>query len=158
MKKRNLIGAALVALTLATTGSATAATVTVVPLVREQGGLADREPPIDDGGGYPGCWRAFVEAWGSHWSSSTWSHHFNPYWCGNGSVVTYADTSWHYQATSGLYGPNGVSRWHIGGCIGCPSIRFQAQARFSFNLAGWTSHFNDDRYITLYGSNGRIGG
>lgn len=158
MKTRHLIGAALVALTLAVAGPATAATVTVEPLVHERGGLDDREPPSEDGGGYPGCWRAYVEAWGGHWTGSTWHHYFNPYWCGNGSVVTYADPNWHYQTTSGFYGPNGVSRWHIGGCVGCPSIRFHAQARFSFSFMGWTSYFNDDRYITLYGSNGTIGG
>jgi len=162
MLTRHLIGAALAAVTLAAAGPASAATagakVTVEPLVQAQGGLDDREPPSDDGGGYPGCWRAFVEASGSHWTGSTWHHYFNPLWCGNGSVVTYADPSWHYQTTSGFYGPNGVSHWHIDGCVGCPGIRFHAQARFSFNFMGWTSYFDDDRYITLYGSNGRVGG
>ena len=102
MKARHLIVAALLTLTLAAAGSATAATVTVTvePLIREQGGLGGGAPPSDDGGGYPGCWRAYVEAWDSHWTGSRWHHYFNPYWCGNGSVVTYADPSWHYQTTS----------------------------------------------------------
>lgn len=159
MKTRHLICILLAALLLGAAGPADAAVkITVEPLVREQGGLADREPPDDEGGGYPGCWRAYVEAWDSHWTGSTWRHHFYPYWCGNGSVVTYVDAGWHYQTTSGFYGPNGVGRWVIGGCVGCPAIRFHAQARFSFHFSGWTSYFNDDRYITLYGSNGRIGG
>ena len=66
MKTRHLIGAALVALALAVAAPVTAATVTVEPLARERGGLPDRVPPSDGGGGYPGCWRAYVEAWDGH--------------------------------------------------------------------------------------------
>ncbi len=70
MKTRHLIGAALLALTLAAAGPATAATVTVnvEPLIRKQGGLGGGAPPIEDGGGYPGCWRAYVQAWDGHWT------------------------------------------------------------------------------------------
>jgi hypothetical protein len=154
--RRRLFMALLAVLTLASAAPASAAEGIVVERIA---GLSGREgePLEDEGGGYPGCWRAYITAWGSHWTSSSWSHHFNPSWCGNGSVVTAIDAGWHYQTTSGFYGPNGVSRWVISGCVGCPSIRFHAQARFSFNFMGWTSYFNDDRYITLYGSNGRIG-
>jgi hypothetical protein len=154
MKKRHLLAALLVLLTLASAAPATAATKIVVERIE---GMSGREPLDDEGGGYPGCWRAYVTASGSHWSGSSWSHHFNPAWCGNGWVVTHIDPNWHYQTTSGFYGPNGVNRWVISGCVGCPSIRFHAQARFSFNFWGWNSYFDDDRYITLYGSNGRIG-
>jgi hypothetical protein len=155
MRKRHLFIGLLAVLLLATAAPATAAPKIVVE--RIDGGLSGREPLEDEGGGYPGCWRAYITASGSHWTSSSWSHHFNPLWCGNGSVVTGIDAGWHYQTTSGFYGPNGVSRWVISGCVGCPSIRLHAQARFSFNFMGWTSYFDNDQYITLYGSNGRIG-
>lgn len=155
MKRRHLLAALVAFLTLATAAPATAATQIVVERIE---GLPGREPLEDEGGGgYPGCWRAYVSAWGSHWSGSSWSHHFNPAWCGNGWVVTSVDPGWHYQTTSGFYGPGGVSHWAISGCVGCASIRFHAQARFSFSFWGWNSHFDDDRTITLYGSNGRIG-
>jgi hypothetical protein len=155
MKTRHLLAGLLAGLLLVTAGPATAATKIVV---KPAGPLSGHMPVDGGGGGYPGCWRAYISAWDSHWTSSSWSHHFNPFWCGNGSVVTYLDAGWHYQTTSGFYGPNGVSRWVIAGCVGCPSVRLHAQARFSFNFMGWTSYFNDDRYITLYGFNGRIGG
>jgi hypothetical protein len=154
MKTRHLLAALLAGLLLVTADPATAATKIVVEPAGPQAGRM----PGDGGGGYPGCWRAYISAWDSHWTGSSWSHHFNPFWCGNGSVVTYLDAGWHYQTTSGFYGPNGVSRWVIGGCVGCRSVRLHAQARFSFNFMGWTSYFDDDRYITLYGFNGRIGG
>jgi hypothetical protein len=155
MRKGQLLAALLVLVTLASAAPATAATKIVVERIES---LSGREP-LDDGGGggYPGCWRAYITASGSHWSGSSWSHHFNPAWCGNGSVVTSVDPSWHYQSTSGFYGTRGVSHWTISGCVGCPSIRFHAQGRFSFSFWGWNSHFDDDRFITLYGSNGRIG-
>ena len=108
MKKRQLFMALLAALTLASAAPATAGEAIVVERIA---GLSGREPLEDEGGGYPGCWRAYVHASGSHWTSSSWNHHFNPAWCGNGSVVTSVDPGWHYQTTSGLYGPNGVSRW-----------------------------------------------
>jgi hypothetical protein len=154
MKAQHLLAALLAALALITAAPANASTTIVVERIES---LSSREPLEDEGGGYAGCWRAYVHAWGSHWSGSTWNHHFNPAWCGNGWVVTSVDPNWHYQTTSGFYGPNGVSRWQIAGCVGCASIRFHAQARFSFSFWGWNSHFDDDRYITLYGSNGRIG-
>jgi hypothetical protein len=153
MKTRHLLAALLAALVLAAADSAAAATKIVVKPI---GPRAARMPT--DGGGYPGCWRAYIVASGSHWTGSSWSHHFNPAWCGNGYVVTALDAGWHYQSTSGFYGPNGVSHWAIGGCVGCPSVRLYAQGRFSFNFMGWTSYFNNDHTITLYGSDGRIGG
>ena len=153
MKTRQLLAALVAGLFLAGAGEAAAATTIVV---RPLDPRAAQLPP--EGGGYPGCWRAYITASGSHWTGSSWSHHFNPAWCGNGSVVTYLDAGWHYQTTSGFYGPNGVSRWAIAGCVGCSSVRLYAQGRFSFSFWGWTSYFNDDHTITLYGSNGRIGG
>lgn len=154
--KKPLLAVLAAAALLATAPEAGAETKVVVKPVAA-GPVISTLPP-EEGGGYPGCWRAYVSAWGSHWTGSTWSHHFNPFWCGNGYVVTYVDAGWHYQETSGFYGSNGVSRWGIGGCVGCASIRFHAQARFVFNFWGWTGHFDDNRFITLYGSNGRIGG
>src|SRR5688572_29679597 len=88
MKTRHLLAALLAVLALATAAPATAATKIVVERIES---LSSREPLEDEGGGYPGCWRAYVHAWGSHWSGSTWNHHFNPAWCGNGWVVTSVD-------------------------------------------------------------------
>jgi hypothetical protein len=152
MKSRHLLAALLASLLLVAAAPAHAATKIIVRPI--SGGPARL---VDGGGGYPGCWRAYIVASGSHWTTSSWSHHFNPAWCGNGWVVTHLDAGWHYQTTSGFYGPLGVSRWVISGCVGCTHVRLHAQARFSFSFWGWTSHFNDDRYITLYGANGSIG-
>lgn len=155
MKSSTIAALAVTALLALAPAAGAATNIVVKPLA--VGPVVSTVPP-EEGGGYPGCWRAYVSAWGSHWTGSTWSHHFNPLWCGNGNVVTHVDPSWHYQDTSGFYGPEGVSHWAISGCVGCPGIRFHAQARFVFSFWGWTGHFADDRYITLYGSNGRIGG
>jgi hypothetical protein len=153
MKPRHLLAALLASLFLVAAGPADAATKIVVRPV--SGGPTAM---VDGGGGYGGCWRAYITASDSNWTGSSWSHHFNPFWCGNGTAVTYLDAGWHYQTTSGFYGPNGVSHWVISGCVGCPSVRLHAQARFSYHFYGWTSHFNDDHTITLYGWNGSIGG
>jgi hypothetical protein len=127
-------------------------------VVAEQGRLLEdaprAEPPIEDGGGLPGCWRAYIDI-GENNLPGSWHHRFNPLWCGNGSIVTYVDPSWHYQTTSGLYSTHGVSRWHIGGCVGCYIVRYHAQARFGFHWpGGYESFFNQNMYVTLHSYSG----
>jgi hypothetical protein len=108
--------------------------------------------PTCGGSGGAGCWRIFAEAGESHWYGS-WRHHFNPYWCGNGSVITHIDPSWHYQTASGFYSTNGTARFHVGGCVGCSSISFQALAHFRFEYGTSSSHRICSTMYASYGSN-----
>ena len=134
MKTRNLIGAALLALALAAAGPATAATVTVnvEPLVRSRVDWAAARRARGRKR-YPRLLACLRQAWDGHWTGSTWHHYFNPYWCGNGSVVTYADPYWHVQDDEWLLRPErrqpvACRRMHP-----LAGIRFQVEARFSFN-------------------------
>lgn len=104
------------------------------------------------GSGGAGCWRIFAEAGESHWYGS-WRHHFNPYWCGNGSVITHVDPSWHYQTAGGFYSTAGTARFHIAGCVGCTSISFHALAHFGFHYGTSFSHSICSTMYASYGSN-----
>jgi len=123
------------------------------PVLLPKGRLG--EPPIDDGGGYGGCWY-FPASYGeSHWYGS-WNQVFRPIWCGNGYAITYVDPSYHYQSASGLYGTEGINHFRTAGCVGCATISYHALANFSFNSGGWTSHMTRDIWITLYPSSGAV--
>jgi hypothetical protein len=150
------VAAMLATAVLAAAPAAVAAGPTLArgePVVMAQGRLG--EPPIDDGGGYAGCWYFPASHGEGHWYGS-WNHTFRPVWCGDGRLITYVDPSYHYQSASGLYGSEGVSRFRTGGCVGCGTIDYHALANFSFNNGGWTSHMTRDIWISLLPSNGLV--
>jgi hypothetical protein len=103
------------------------------------------------GSGGAGCWRLFADHGDNNWYGS-WRHHFNPYWCGNGSVITHADPGWHYQTASGLYSTSGTSRFHSGGCVGCASISFHALAHFGWYYGSSFSHSFCSTLYPAYGT------
>jgi hypothetical protein len=80
------------------------------------------------------CWRSyFTGDNGGIWGTE--QEHVNPYWCGNGSTMRGADSSWHYQSCSLLVsclGETGVGTWY--GCPnGCPSLGQQITGHFKVN-------------------------
>ena len=71
------------------------------------------------------CWVANAFHTGSNTSTGSYWENDAPVWCGNGSWITYADASKHWQTVSMWYSADGESGpfWD-GGCIGCVSDHF----------------------------------
>jgi hypothetical protein len=79
------------------------------------------------------CWTATFRQGGNS-STGSYYENDNPVWCGNGSWITYADISRHWQSVSMWYSADGeAGPWFDGGCVGCTSIHFSLYGNFSWH-------------------------
>jgi hypothetical protein len=80
------------------------------------------------------CWVADHFHAGSDTATGSYWENASPVWCGNGSWITYVDTSRHWQSTSIWYSPEGeAGPWTDGGCLGCGSIHFTIYGNFAWH-------------------------
>ena len=79
------------------------------------------------------CWTSTYRA-GASTSTGDYFENDSPVWCGNGSWITYADVSRHWQSVTMWYSADGDSGpWFDGGCAGCTSIHFSLYGNFSWH-------------------------
>ena len=79
------------------------------------------------------CWTATFRSGDNTTTGSYWEYE-NPVWCGNGSWITYADVTRHWQYVSMWYSADGeAGPWFDGGCVGCSSIHFTIYGYFSWH-------------------------
>jgi hypothetical protein len=83
------------------------------------------------------CWVTTFRTGDDTTTGSYWEYD-NPVWCGNGSWITYADVSRHWQYVSIWYSADGeAGPWFDGGCVGCTSIHFTLYGYFSWHPPIW---------------------
>jgi hypothetical protein len=79
------------------------------------------------------CWTTTFRTGDNTTTGGYWEYD-NPTWCGNGSWITYADISRHWQWVSMWYSADGeAGPWFDGGCVGCASIHFTVYGYFSWH-------------------------
>lgn len=83
------------------------------------------------------CWVTTFRTGDNTATGSYWEYD-NPVWCGNGSWITYADISRHWQSVSIWYSADGeAGPWFDGGCVGCVSIHFTVYGYFTWHPPVW---------------------
>ena len=83
------------------------------------------------------CWVTTFHT-GDNTSTGSYWENDSPVWCGNGSWITYADVSRHWQTVSMWYSADGeAGPWFDGGCVGCVSIHFTVYGYFSWHPPVW---------------------
>ena len=79
------------------------------------------------------CWTTTFHT-GSNTTTGSYWENDNPVWCGNGSWITYADITRHWQSVSIWYSADGeAGPWFDGGCVGCSSIHFTLYGYFTWH-------------------------
>jgi hypothetical protein len=79
------------------------------------------------------CWVTTFHN-GSNTTTGSYWENDNPVWCGNGSWITYADITRHWQSVSIWYSADGeAGPWFDGGCVGCSSIHFTLYGYFTWH-------------------------
>lgn len=98
-----------------------------------------------------GCWRAYFQYTDNSLAGRAETH-VNPLWCGNGSTLTAADNSWHYQICTNVISCLGTSGPFLGsGCARCSSAWYTFSGSFS-GLAYLAFHFVENVAYGLYGN------
>ena len=83
------------------------------------------------------CWVTTFRTGDNTTTGSYWEYD-NPVWCGNGSWITYADVTRHWQSVSIWYSADGeAGPWFDGGCVGCVSIHFTVYGYFTWHPPIW---------------------
>ena len=109
-----------------------------VPAASLPGTRSDRGGPSPNASGPCGvcintCWTTTYRA-GASTSTGDYYENDSPVWCGNGSWITYADVTRHWQSVTMWYSADGDSGpWFDGGCAGCSSIHFSLYGNFSWH-------------------------
>jgi hypothetical protein len=98
-----------------------------------RGGVASPDSVAPCGACINTCWTTTFRT-GDNTSTGSYWEYDNPTWCGNGSWITYADISRHWQSVSMWYSADGeAGPWFDGGCAGCVSIHFTLYGYFSWH-------------------------
>jgi hypothetical protein len=101
------------------------------------------------------CWTVLTHT-GTDTSTGSYWENVQPVWCGNGSWITYADVSRHWQTVSIWYSADGESGpWFDGGCVGCTSIHYTVYGYFSWHPPIWPGSHTTVRlgvWLQAYGA------
>jgi hypothetical protein len=98
------------------------------------------------------CWRSYFTGDNGGWVG-TEQETINPGWCGNGTALRSADSSWHYESCSLLVnctGETGVGTW-LGCANGCSSLGQQITGHFRVNV-GVLLSVDETVIYQLYGN------